>query len=107
MPFDCAEPDPMDPLTYVRATFLPVRTDDLKPEARANIGARTIFQAAEVAESGAYAGQQRFNTLPSWRDATWIPRCDLSDVTAISSEEGLAAFASAYNEIMPRPIPKD
>jgi hypothetical protein len=78
----------------VKATFTPVRTDDLKPEAVAAVGTTGWFTAGWIVESedgGSYVGQ--WAMLPaheSWQQGLfhgigWVPLCDL---TILVDEDG-------------------
>lgn len=77
----------MNQYDRVRATFTPKRTDNLRPEAAAGVGAEGVFYAACVIDDGHdYAGQwAMLPTLETTREwdlkglfLGWIPFEDLT-----------------------------
>ena len=80
-------------LDVVKATFAPMRADDLRPGLSDWIGRRTLWQCVGEADADSeYAGQAAFRVAPkieiegqraglpfeAWSfPATWIPECDL------------------------------
>lgn len=79
-PYDFAQAEPGD---CVRATFRPVRADDLKPRC-VPIGWRGAFRCEWWQDAGAYAGQSVWSPACS---GLLIPACDLADVVSITAEE--------------------
>ena len=70
----------------VIATFTPVVTTDIRPDARVAIGERGEFQALWIIEDGPYAGDWAMMPLDSKRfRCTWVPLCDLSDIELLES----------------------
>ena len=67
-----------------RATFEPVRTDDLTPRSVDWIGWTGVWQAAWVIEEGPYEGQfactvyDRGPDSPQADAFAWVPECDLN-----------------------------
>jgi len=61
----------------VIATFKPARTDDLINEAEHLIGFKGEFIASWIIEDGPYTGQWAMATPREFKDAIWVPLCDL------------------------------
>lgn len=60
----------------VKATFTPVRTDDLREECASLCGVEKEYMYMGVMDEGPYAGQRIYQ--PSDRSTGWIPECDLT-----------------------------
>lgn len=74
-------------LDEVVATFRPVVTDDLKPEARPAIGRRGRFCATQPYDSGPYAGQIAMMPIPPQPyDLFGFASCPLCDLDEIELE---------------------
>jgi hypothetical protein len=81
----------------VKATFAPVRTDDLKPEAAKMIGVEGEFEAVWIVDHGCpYDGQWAMAPSRELFDAgfrvVWVPFCDL---TILVDEHGGVARLTA------------
>lgn len=68
---------------YIRATFQPQRTDDLKPDIPP-IGTRTVWKLFGEMETGPYAGMLQWLHPSGY---PWMPSCDLVDCEPASYEE--------------------
>jgi len=62
-----------------RATFQPLRRDDLKPDTAAWIGREIEWVAAWMVDDGPYAGQWACMPAPGSPTTpfVWVPECDL------------------------------
>lgn len=87
-----SHPEPPEPVSVytgdiVEATFTPVRTDDLTPEAQRIVGQRFRFTATHITDDGfPYAGQWRMELDREQWEATGVfhvPLCDLSDLVLV------------------------
>jgi predicted RNA-binding Zn-ribbon protein involved in translation (DUF1610 family) len=64
-----------------RATFRPRRTDDLKPNAEAHVGARYLWCASWIIEEGPYTGQWACTPMEVISPPFgWVPLCDLAEI---------------------------
>ena len=67
----------------VRAKFAPLRTDDLKDEAKANIGVVAEWSVGwmiSAEDGGSYVGQWAMLPEGNKPFIGWVPFCDLSEV---------------------------
>lgn len=63
------------------ATFTPVRTDDLQPDALLWAGVTTEWSAGWIIDEGPYSGQFAmipWKILPGLPPMGWVPDCDLT-----------------------------
>ena len=80
--------DELKEFSLVEATFQPRRTDNLRPEAHAALGMRTLWQALWKQDAkDPYPGQWALCPVdgnPFWN---WVPQEDLADPTRVEGEE--------------------
>jgi len=72
----------------IEATFQPVRTDDLRPEAAARIGERLrLTYAGRSDDDEAFPGQARWMADTSIPWFGWCPSEDLTDYVLVTPTE--------------------
>ena len=80
--------DQLEEFSLVEATFRPQRTDNLRPEAHAALGMRTLWQALwKQGEGDPYPGQWALCPVdgnPFWN---WVPQEDLTDPARVEVDE--------------------
>ena len=77
----------LESLDRVEATFRPMFTDDLRPEARQLIGRRILWQIAGEAEGHSVYSDQ-LTSMPATADVCglgWVPLCDLADIVRVGA----------------------
>lgn len=71
----------MQHLDQFKATFAPVRIDDLKPGVAEWIGKPLLVQyVGNVDHQCEYIGQPRFDVLTPLAPMVWVSACDLADI---------------------------